>query len=177
MVYWPGLAPPRTEGPWWGLAPPRTLGPWWGQVATKCHVEWISGLLRESRGSRPCWTVVWSPRVHWPITYTKQIKEVAGNCWRQWFYDTLIWNIHPCDSFPFKDKYNVLQLHLFFFVGAKLKGFKLPLPYVKLLSLCWDRLTLFGSWMYKRYWQTFWCTDFLVTSRWLLKLVTCFHVF
>ena len=38
-----------------------TLSPWWGQGATKCQVEWWSGLSRESRGLRPCWTLNWLP--------------------------------------------------------------------------------------------------------------------
>ena len=33
-----------------------TLDTWWNQGNTKCQGECWSGLLRESRGPRPCWT-------------------------------------------------------------------------------------------------------------------------
>ena len=42
MVY--GVAFSSSKDPWSLVA----------QVATKCQVEWWSGLSRESRGSRPC---------------------------------------------------------------------------------------------------------------------------
>ena len=45
VVY--GVAFSNSKDPW----------SWWGQVATKCQVEWWSGLSRESRGSRPCCTL------------------------------------------------------------------------------------------------------------------------
>ena len=44
---------------------PRTHSPWCGQGAPKCQGEWWSGLSREIRGLRPCWTLQHS--IHLPL--------------------------------------------------------------------------------------------------------------
>ena len=50
----PGTCPGSSEGP---MGPPRILGNRRHQGAVDCRVERWSRFSRESRGSRPCWTL------------------------------------------------------------------------------------------------------------------------